>query len=138
MSAGFEEIDFSGDIGLLARGNTREELLAVLARGLFALMASNPPRGPVARRLSVRSVSESDLVVDWLSEIILSAATHGELYGAVTIERAGETEVDATLHGGLVDPGRHAQRFDVKAATYHGLELRETEAGFEARVIFDL
>jgi SHS2 domain-containing protein len=86
----------------------------------------------------VKSVSASDLIVDWLSELILCAATHGERYGAVTIDRVNQTEVEATLHGAPVDAQAHELRFDVKAATYHGLELREAPGRLEARVIFDL
>lgn len=138
MNAGFEEIDFSGDIGLAAWGTTRTELLAALARGLFGLMATHPPQGPDRRRIEIRSVSATDLMVDWLSEIILCAATHGELYGRVSVERSSETEAAAVLYGAPVDAARHGLRFDVKAATYHGLELLERPGRFEARVIFDL
>jgi SHS2 domain-containing protein len=42
------------------------------------------------------------------------------------------------VRGEGVDVDRHALRFDVKAATYHGLVFRESASGCFARVIFDL
>jgi len=42
------------------------------------------------------------------------------------------------IHGEPVDPARHHFRLDVKAATYHGLEVRREDGGWIASIIFDV
>jgi SHS2 domain-containing protein len=46
--------------------------------------------------------------------------------------------VTAIAHGEKIDPGRHEIKTEIKAVTYHGLYLRQTERGWEAQVIFDV
>ena len=135
---GFREIDHSGDIGIEAWGDSRAELFANATRGLLGLMVWGRAQGGVSRRIEVRSSSAADLLVDWLAEVILAAATHGEVYGDVSMERAGETSAAGVLRGAVFAAGRHERRFDVKAATYHDLLCEESAGRYHARVIFDL
>jgi SHS2 domain-containing protein len=135
---GVREIDHSGDIGLDITGASRAELLENATRGLCTLMTWSRVEPVAARAIEVRASSFTDLVVDWLSAVILSAATHAELYGGATLEIAEEGRAKGTLHGEPLDVARHRLRFDVKAATYHDILVEQTAAGFHARIIFDL
>jgi SHS2 domain-containing protein len=136
---GFREIDYSGDVGIEAWGGTRAGLLENLTRGLFGLMAWSAGDGPVVeRRIQVAPGAAADVLVDWLSAVILAAATHGEVYATVRVEHAGEDGAAGVVRGAPFDPARHARRFDVKAATYHDLLVETRDGGHHARVIFDL
>lgn len=134
----FNEIEHSGDIGIQARGADVETLLGNMARGLFGLMVRNQVGSTIARQVTIRSHSFEELMIDWLSEIISCAAANGEVYGDLTIDAMGEHFVEATLFGETIDTNRHDLRFEVKAATYHGLRFERTGTGYSARVIFDL
>ena len=138
MREPFEEIDHSGDIGLEARGKDRRELFANATRGLFALMYRGVVDAVVERTLEVSSSSAEALLVDWLCEVIAEGSSRGELYGDVVIRNIDERSLEGVLRGEPVDADRHQLRFDVKAATYHGLVVEATEDGFRGRVIFDL
>jgi SHS2 domain-containing protein len=92
----------------------------------------------VTRRIEVAGAGPADVLVDWLSAVILSAAAHGEVYGEVEVEGADEASAAGVVRGARFDPARHELRFDVKAATYHRLVCEEIAGGFHARVIFDL
>jgi SHS2 domain-containing protein len=135
---GVREIDHSGDVGLEVWGATRAELLENAARGLCGLMTWSRVERASSRPIEVRAESFSDLVVDWLSAVILASATHAELYAGATVETAGDGVAKGMLHGEVLEPSRHQLRFDVKAATYHDLRVEPTSAGYYARVIFDL
>jgi SHS2 domain-containing protein len=134
----FAEIDHSGDVGIEAWGASTEELMENITLGLFSLMVRGTVGTGVERELSVTSSSQEDLLVDWLSEVIAAASTRGEVYGAVKIRCAGAHEATGVVSGEPLDPGRHELRFEVKAATYHGLVFERQERGYHARVIFDL
>jgi SHS2 domain-containing protein len=138
VGPGFVEIDHSSDIGIEAWGKDLAESLQNATLGLLSLLSWNPVERVVERRIRVSSVSAEDLFVDWLGEVISMVGTHGELYGEVNVERAGEWFAEGVLRGEKIDPERHALRFDVKAATYHRLAVDKRSDGYHARVIFDL
>jgi protein archease len=135
---GHVEIDHSGDVGVEAWGATRAETVENLTRGLFGLWCRGRVAPVVERAIEVHSESTADLLVDWLSEVIACAGTRGEVYGDVAVTTADERSARGVVRGERVDPARHALRFDVKAATYHGLVFESTTRGYHARVIFDL
>ena len=136
--AGHAEFDHSGDIGIEAWGATRADLIANATRGLLGLMTWSRVDAAVERPIDVRSTGPADLLVDWLSAVILSAASHGEVYGEVIVTGADETSASGIVRGAPYDVARHELRFDVKAATYHDLVVEAAPGGFHARIVFDL
>jgi SHS2 domain-containing protein len=138
MEPTYREFEHSGDIGIEAWGQDTARVLENATRGLLALMVRGEVGREVERNLEVSSASPEDLLVDWLSEVIASASMHGEVYGDVVVERATARAASGLLRGEPVAPERHELRFEVKAATYHGLLFEESGSGLHARVIFDL
>jgi SHS2 domain-containing protein len=104
---------------------TREELFAEAARALIALMGEG--RGPRAHEVVALEAPDADaLFVDWLSEILF-------LFEA---RRFVPDEIELVLDGMRLRAsmnGKVAESFAqtgpaVKAVTYHGLQLTETDA----------
>jgi len=138
VTRSFNEIDHSGDIGVEVWGRDMGEMLENATMGLFSLLCRSEVREVVERRIQVSSSSAEDLLVDWLGEVISTAGACGELYGTVDIVRVGEWHAEGVLRGEKVDPERHDLRFEVKAATYHGLAVEKRGSRFYGRVVFDL
>ena len=138
MKRFFNEFDFSGDVGIEAWGTTRAEVLENAACGLFSLIVAGGVEPGLERKIEVTSQGEENLLVDWLSEIITTVATFGEVYVSVDVKEVGPGSVEGRLRGEPIDERKHRLRFDVKAATSHNLVFRRTENGFYARVVFDL
>lgn len=138
VTASFREFDHGGDIGIEAWGSDLAAMLENAAMGLFGLVARGRVDTAVERVISVSSSSAEDLLVDWLGEAISLSGIHGEVYGAVRIDRAGEWFASGVLLGERADPSKHELRFDVKAATYHRIAVERKEDGYHGRVIFDL
>lgn len=138
MDRKFKEVDHSGDVGIEAWGEDEAEALKNATYGLFSLMVHGGVSPRVERVLSVDADSEADMVVDWLSEVITVASTHGEVYCDARVETVGPHSVRGVISGEPIESGRHELRFDVKAATYHGLEFERSGGGCRVRVVFDL
>ena len=138
MKSRYQEFDHSGDVGIEAWGASLAEVLENAARGLFSLITTGGVAPRAVRKITVSSSDEENLVVDWLSEIITSVATHGEVYVSVDVEELGPGRMRGILYGEPIDETKHGLRFDVKAATYHNLVFRKTADGYYTRVIFDL
>ena len=137
-SGGFAEIDYSGDVGIEAWGASPADVIANATRALMGLMCFSRVEPLVVRRIRVDAAAPGDVLVDWLSAVILCAATHGEVYGDVSVESADDHSATGVVRGEAVDPARHELRFDVKGATYHALHYGQTGGRWSARVILDL
>ncbi len=125
-------------MGLEVWGATFPLLLQHATRGLCALMTWSQVAPVATRCIQVQADDDQDRLVDWLSAVILAAATHAELYASADISVSDDGIVSGVVHGEPLDLHRHALRFDVKAATYHELLVEERTTGYHARIIFDL
>lgn len=135
---GFREVDHSGDVGVEAWGETPAQALEEATRGLFSLLARGDVDDVVEREIAAASDDPATLVVDWLGEVILAGATHAEVYSRVRVDQYGNGSARGVVRGEPIDPARHGLRFDVKAATYHGLRYETSPDGVRVVVIFDL
>lgn len=138
MTASFEVIDHTADVGIVARGRDLAELFATAARGMFSLIIPAGGIEPRERRtVTVEAEDVEGLLVAWLNELLVILNGDAYLPADFLVEEIAETRLRAVLPGEPVDPRRHAFRLDVKAATYHMLEITHN-GGWSARVIFDV
>lgn len=121
----FEILEHTADVGVIATGDTFAEALGYVAEGMFSLIADLESVQPKeSLKLSVQSIDTDALVVDWLNELLYRFDGEGFLPREfeVTLGK-GERSLVARCMGERVDPERHTLKADVKAATYHSLEV---------------
>ena len=135
----FEVINHTADVGILAHGSTLPELFETMAEGLFSFIVD---AGSVESRVRLERRVEADdleeLLVAWLNSLITMLSAESFVPKTFVVDEVSENRLRATVHGEPVDPVRHRFRLDVKAATYHMLEISESDGGWSARVIFDV
>ncbi len=132
----FELTEHSGDVKLLARGQTLEDVFVNAACGMMAFMfgdeiqSARPDRREFIR---IESADREALLVDWLAELLYRAASRYHAYVDFRVRVTGERSLAA-------DVGVAAAEAldDIKAVTHHELAIRQTDEGFEAVVVFDL
>ncbi|MDQ7819166.1 MAG: archease [Armatimonadota bacterium] len=136
--APFEVIEHTADVGIVARGRTLEDLFAHAAEGMFHfLIAPGTVRLQESRRVIVEAEDLPGLLVAWLNELLVLLNGHGFVPGSFEVREVSPERLEADVRGEPVDPHRHRFRLDVKAATYHQLEVRRNDQ-WQARVIFDV
>ena len=139
----YERIEHTADVGLHVTAGSLDELFAEAGRGLVELMVPNAAEvdAPAVREQAMTLVGESveSLLVDWLSELVFLFETRQIVARQlqVRVDQAGPA-LRATVAGPRLDRRRHRLGHEVKAVTYHQLSVRRGEAGWEARVIFDI
>jgi len=134
----FEVIEHTADVGIVARGRTLPEVFANAAAGMLSFIISPEAVRPVeSRDVAVSADDREGLLVAWLNELLLLLNGEGFIPREFRIEQLEATRLEAEVVGEPVDPGRHRFRLDVKAATYHRLEIGH-DRGWYARVIFDV
>jgi SHS2 domain-containing protein len=130
----WELIDHTGDVGVTARAPTLEELFAECARAMFSILADARVPAPAdADSFEVAGSSPEEELRDFLSELLYRFSADRRMYVGFT---TAPGRVDAAWE--LYDPVRHPLRTELKAVTYHQLEVVREEAGWRGRVIFDV
>lgn len=133
----FVELEHTADVALGVYGRTWEELLVHAAQGMFYLIGSShlaDGADGAAREVVVEADDRPALLVEWLAELLTLHDTHGEVYGSFELGEVTAGHIAAKVRGRPIEEAR----LQLKAVTYHDLALRETEAGWEARVTFDV
>lgn len=132
--------DHTADLGVEVTGATPEELYAGAACALFDLLTdlrSVRPGRP--RKIVVAGENPSDLLVNFLREILYAWNGEGFLMKSCVVRRVTSTRIEAVLEGEGFDPARHRILREIKAVTYHQSEVRRTpEGGYLARMVFDV
>jgi SHS2 domain-containing protein len=134
----FEEVEHTADLALKVYGHSLKEVFINAACGLFSLMANleglEGLEPTISREISLESLDYEALLVDWLNELLYLHEVEEEIYTRFEIKALSPTALSAIIWGAKMT----ASKLTVKAATFHDLEIRETEAGYLTTVVFDV
>lgn len=136
MTKKYEILEHKADLKIRAFGETKEELFLNALLGMAeSLKPDIKPDGKIIRQIKINSSDLPTLLVDFLSETLYLIQVNKETYNNVKFKKFTDIEIEAELFGQKVE------RFgeDVKAVTYHQLDLHQRENGiWEATVLFDI
>lgn len=132
----WQEIDHTADLALRLWGDDLEDLFATAARGMFALLVDLEHIPLVEERwLTLQAADVEILLVDWLNELLYWGERGGlAAYREFKFVELTPTSLRVRVRGGPVI----AYHGYIKAATFHNLEVRVTEAGYETEIVFDM
>ncbi|MFP4228977.1 MAG: archease [Salinivenus sp.] len=139
-----QEIDHTGDVGLRITANALPQLFARAAEGMFRVLTDlGGVRLTSETTLTVTGRDREALMVRWLSDLNYHHTVDDQLFRAFEVEAITKTEgegltLTATARGESIDPARHTVHTEIKAITFHGMEIHETTDGWAVQVIFDL
>jgi SHS2 domain-containing protein len=135
----FVALDHTGDLGILVRAATQEELFERAAAAMFCLVGDTGTVGEtLVETVRVEAEDRETLLVAWLSELLYRHVVRGRLYRYFEVRALGETHLEGRVRGEPLDELRHEVETELKAVTYHGLLVSEDREGWSARVIFDV
>jgi len=141
----YEAFDHTADVGLEVRGKNFGDVLATAADAVFDQMLEDRPDAVAATdTVDVRcdpdlAPDPSEVLVAWLQELLYRFETDHLVPIRIDMDEATGEGVRARVAFGRFDPERHAARLEVKAVTYHGLQVAEAPDGsWRARMILDV
>jgi protein archease len=135
----FRVLEHTADVGFEAMGATREEVFANAARALQDLSVDLDrieARDEIA--IAVEGENASELLVNWLSQILYLSDAEGWVFRDFEIRRLRDCALEAIARGEKFDRARHHVKLEVKAITYHQLALEQTPQGWRAQVYVDI
>ena len=135
----YEFFEHTSDLGLRVRARDLNGLFRDAARGLFAMVVENEPRGRAAsvREFSIPGRRHDYLFFDWLNELLFVFDTERLLLGRFEVEVA-EAGLVAKVSAWPWDEDLDRPLHEVKAITYHGLRVEQSEDGWLAEVVVDI
>ena len=134
-----ELFDHTADLGLRIRAGDLDTLFAEAGACLLACMVDDPAAvlATESQTLAIAGTDREYLLFDWLRELLHRSDEARMLWCRFDV-RLTATGLTATISGEPFDPSRHLLSREVKAITYHGLKLEESDGGFLAEVIVDI
>lgn len=135
----YETIDHTADIGIRVFGKDAEELFARAGAALFEQITDSGRIAPEKQRhLTVSGIDWPDLMVNWLRELLYLWTGGEQLLVGVEIEKLAEFSLAATVGTVSYNPDYHVILNEIKAVTYHGIDVSQRPLRWEATVIFDI
>lgn len=130
----WELFDHTGDLGVVARAATLEDLFAECARAMVSILADAPAPSPAGtEEFRVPGADPPEELRDFLSELLYRFSAEHRLYVGFRV-RPGTIEADWEPYR----EDRHPLGTELKAVTWHQLEAVQDGDGWRARVIFDV
>jgi SHS2 domain-containing protein len=135
----FEILDHTADIGIIVHGESLQALFENAGEAFFHLITDlKKVKRRVERRVHIEGESLDRLMVDWLSELLYLHDVENLLFKGFKVDAVGEDGLKATVKGEAFQEGVHVIKTEVKAVTYHQIEVRQETGGWRAQVILDL
>ena len=136
----YETFEHMADLGLQVRAADLGALFAEAGRGFLSILVENPSDVRPQQRdikLQIEGTDKDYLFFDWLNELLYRFEIDHLLLAEfdVTLDQHG---LRAIARGEPVDPDRHHLAHEIKAITYHQLEVRQVPDGWQAVVIVDI
>ena len=139
MTKRFEILDHTADIGVIVYGENLRALFENAGKAFFHLITDlRKVRRRVEKRIDIGGESLDRLMVDWLSELLYLHDVENLLFNGFRVESVGEDGLRAIAKGEPFQEGVHVIKTEVKAVTYHQIEVRREKGRWRAQVIFDL
>ena len=132
-------IDHTADFRVHVFGKDLQELFSNASEAMFDLITETDNLNSAdVHDIHVTGDDWPDLMVNWLRELLYLWNGREFLVKKTEILSISEYELSAKVTVDIYDPDRHLIKEEIKAVTYHEIEVNPVEYGWESKVIFDV
>ncbi len=146
----FEILPHTADLRLRVSGKTKEELFKNALQGMFFAMSpkrrffffsffkGSTRRGrdlfKKRRSFKIEAPDINALLVNFLNEALTSSDVRNEAYNAVNFKIFKDTIVSGELVGYPIKK----MRLEIKAVTFHELDIKKVNGLWQTNIVFDI
>lgn len=132
-------LDHTADLGIRIWGTDLKKLFETSGMALMDLLiCGESHQRALPKRISLAGVDWADLMVRWLGEILYLLVGEDHVVTSFCNVDVRPYFLEAVLETVPFDPELHEILNEIKAVTYHQIEVAEKGNRWEAQVIFDL
>jgi SHS2 domain-containing protein len=135
--AGFEELAHTADLEIRVWGVDMASLFKAASEGMFVLSGIeelDQGVSAVKQTISLDAMDYEGLLILFLEELLYRLTEDYMMYEVQKLTISDEFTLKAQLKGSQI---KSYQR-DIKAVTYHNLNIRSTQGGYEVNIVFDI
>jgi SHS2 domain-containing protein len=137
--SGFILLNHTADLGMLVMATDLKDLFKQACRAMTEIMVeAKPAVGVRPYRVSLKGQDLPELMVRWLSEILYLFEVEKKIVNHIEIGSLTPSHLEADLLLVDMNPEIHEVLCEIKAVTYHQIEVAEEDGGWQARIFFDL
>ena len=139
----FEILEHTADIGIIAYGKSKREIFVNTAKGMFNIIVgnnSNLINNNFSYKVTLKAKGLENLLVAWLNELLYIGETRLVILNKFQINELSDFQIKAEVEGIKINPPFVKIEKEIKATTYHCLEIKKDEGSglWRAQVIFDV
>ncbi len=142
----FEFFDVTADVGYKAYGNSLANAFENAAIAMFEVITDTSTVKPlIKKQIRLEAEDECAILYDWLSELLFLHDSEYLVFSKFDIKIDSKIEgdiegyiLDASAYGEEFDPSKHERRSEVKAVTYHMMDIKIKNLNIILQVILDI
>ena len=135
----YKLLDHTADLCIEVVGGTLKHLYENAGNALMHLMLSGKPLGNAGTvDISVTGQDYADLMVRWLGELLYLFEGDRRIPARIMINKLSPKHLEARVETVPFDPDRVEVNYEIKAVTYHQIDVSQKAGRWVARVIFDI
>jgi SHS2 domain-containing protein len=132
--AGYQEIEHTADWEIRVWAPDISTLFKQAAQGMYSLAGVVLESKPlISRRIEIQNIDLEGLLVDFLSELLYISEVDNVAFNTFNIHIKGEY-----LFADLKGAPLASLTKEIKAVTYHNLEINKEASHFEVSIVFDV
>ena len=132
-------LDHTADLRVRIVGCDLADLFKNAGLALFDLITQ--PGGmesPTLVEIDVNGTDRADLMVNFLRELLYLWTGSELLVSTIDIQQISDSAVCARVSTDRYQTERNLIRHEIKAVTYHQIDVSQTKTGWQATVVFDV
>lgn len=127
-------IEHTADLGIRVTAQDLRELFREAGLALAQIIGAESRGMSESLEVSLNGIDHVDLLVRWLQELLYLIEIKHVRVGGIEIRELSETDLKALIHCRYEDTPLTRE---IKAVTYHNLDIQTIDGKIEASIIFD-
>ena len=135
----YELIEHTADVGVRIISANLEEIFVNSASAMFDIMAeeiNTEAKETLKIQIKQTAGDIDELFINWLNELLSLSATKSLIFSDFEIKKINKNNLEAVVAGYNIK--NYKVNTEIKAATYHALEIKKSGSAWQAQVIFDV
>lgn len=141
----FRIIEHTADVGIEVEGETLEELFKTAALGMIHIIFGKvfeDEKPTLTRQVETDGPEKEDILNNFLSEVLYLIEAERFIpirFLGTRIEEDQENFRFSTVAWGMeFDPQKHQMKTEIKAVTFHQMDVHRQNDRWKTRIIFDI
>jgi len=137
----FEFVDITtADVAFVAYGKNLDELFINSALAMFELITNTKQIKPLrSKKIKVTGNDLQSLMFNWLNELLIYIDGENLAFSKFDVKiDEKKFKLEAVCKGEKINPKKHEIKSEIKAATYHKLEIKKERKIWKSQVILDI